>query len=491
VAHKNYINGKWAESSSGETFQSINPANGQILGELARSTAKDVDAAVMAARQAFGSWRTVPAPRRGEIIFRAGEMMVRRKQELGRLLTQEMGKVLPEGLGDVQEGIDLTFYMAGEGRRLFGDTVPSELPNKFAMSVREPVGVVAAITPWNFPFAIPTWKLMPALVAGNTVVFKPSSETSIIASTLVEILEEAGLPPGVLNLVLGPGTPVGDALIEHPGVDLISFTGSTEIGQAIVNRTAPALRRVSLEMGGKNAILVMEDANLDLALDGILWSAFGTSGQRCTAASRIIVHRAVKDRLTEMLVERARKLRIGNGLESNIDMGPVINRGQLDKVHRYTQIGLQEGARLLTGGDAYHEGECDKGYFYQPTIFDNVNPKMRIAQEEIFGPTTAVITVDSLEEAIQVNNDTKYGLVASIYSGDVNKAFKAMRDLSVGIVYINAGTIGAEIQLPFGGIRGTGNGHREAGQAALEIYTEWKSIYVDYSGHLQRAQIDI
>ncbi|MDP2727949.1 MAG: aldehyde dehydrogenase family protein [Dehalococcoidia bacterium] len=491
MALKNYINGKWLESSSGETFLSLNPANGEALGELASSTAKDVDDAVAAAHQAFDSWRKVPAPRRGEIVFRAGEMMLKRKADLGRLLTEEMGKVLPEALGEVQEGIDMTFYMAGEGRRLFGDTVPAELPNKFAMSVREPIGVVGAVTPWNFPFAIPTWKLMPALVAGNTVVFKPSSETSMLAVTLVEMMVEAGLPPGVLNLVLGPGSPVGDAVVEHKGVNLISFTGSTDVGRSILARTAPTLKRVSLEMGGKNAILVMEDADLDLALEGILWSAFGTSGQRCTAASRIVVHRSVKDRLTEMLVERARKLRLGNGLLATTDVGPVVNRAQLEKVHRYTQIGLQEGARLLTGGDICHDGDCDKGYFYKPTIFGDVDPKMRIAQEEIFGPSTAIISVDSLEDAIQVNNGTGYGLVASIYCGDVNRAFRAMRDLSVGIVYVNAGTIGAEIQLPFGGTRGTGNGHREAGQAALDIYTEWKSIYVDYSGRLQRAQIDV
>ncbi len=491
MAFKNYVGGKWLESSGGETFRSLNPATGEALGELASSSAKDVDAAVDAARQAFDSWRKVPAPRRGEIVYRAGEMMLKRKAELGRLLTQEMGKVLPEALGEVQEGIDMTFYMAGEGRRLFGDTVPAELPNKFAMSVREPIGVVGAVTPWNFPFAIPTWKLMPALVAGNTVVFKPSSETSILAVTLVEIMVEAGLPPGVLNLVLGPGSPVGDAVVEHPGINLISFTGSTDVGRSILARTAPTLKRVSLEMGGKNAILVMEDADLDLALEGILWSAFGTSGQRCTAASRIIVHRAVKDRLTEMLVERARKLRLGNGLLATTDVGPVVNKSQLEKVHRYTQIGLQEGARLLTGGDICHEGDCDQGHFYKPTIFGDVDPKMRIAQEEIFGPSTAIISVGSLDEAIQVNNSTGYGLVAAIYSRDVNRAFSSMRDLSVGIVYINAGTIGAEIQLPFGGTRGTGNGHREAGQAALDIYTEWKSIYVDYSGRLQRAQIDV
>lgn len=491
MVYKNYINGKWAKSKSGETFFSTNPANGETLGELTRSSAQDVDEAVNAARQAFDAWRKTPAPRRAELLFRAGQAMVKRKDDLGRLLTREMGKVLPEALGDIQEGIDMTFYMAGEGRRLFGETVPAELPNKFAMSVREPIGVVGAITPWNFPFAIPTWKLMPALVAGNTVVFKPSSETSILAVTLVQIIEEAGLPPGVLNLVLGPGDPVGDAVVEHPGINLISFTGSTDVGRSIMAKAAPSLKRVSLEMGGKNAILVMEDANLDLALEGIIWSAFGTSGQRCTAASRIIMHRSVRQSLTAMMVDRVRGLRLGDGLLPTTDMGPVVNRSQLEKVHRYTQIGLKEGAKLLSGGDICGRDGCERGFFYLPTIFDDVIPSMRIAQEEIFGPTTAIITVDSLEEAVRVNNDTGFGLVASIYTSDVNKAFTAMRDLSVGIVYVNAGTIGAEIQLPFGGRRGTSNGHREAGQAAMDVYTEWKSIYVDYSGRLQRAQIDV
>ncbi len=489
--YRNYIDGRWVESSTGETFESTNPATGEVLGRVTKSGREDVERAVAAARQSFERWRRVPAPRRGEILFRAGEIMRQRKEDLARLMTREMGKVIAEARGDVQEGIDMTFYMAGEGRRLAGETVPVELPNKFGMSVRDPIGVIACITPWNFPFAIPTWKMMPALVAGNTVVFKPASDTPLVAHALVGILEEAGLPPGVINLVFGPGDTVGEALLAHPDVDMVSFTGSTEAGKHVAQKADETLKRVHLELGGKNAIIVMDDADLDLALEGIVWSAFGTTGQRCTAASRLIVHRAVREALTERLVSRINKLRLGNGLEPTTDVGPLINRRAVEKVHRYTEIGLQEGARLLTGGRPATDGELAKGSFYMPTLFTDVKPHMRIAQEEIFGPTTAIITVDGLEEAIEVNNRTGYGLSSSIYTRDVNRAFQAMRDITTGLVYVNAGTIGAEIQLPFGGTRGTGNGHREAGRAALEVYTEWKTIYVDYSGRLQRAQIDI
>ncbi|MBI2953699.1 MAG: aldehyde dehydrogenase family protein [Chloroflexi bacterium] len=491
MVYRNYIGGKWVESKSGNTFESVNPANREIIGIVTKSDAADVDAAVEAAARAFPAWRKVPAPRRAEILFRAGQIMLAHKEELSQLVTREMGKVIKEGRGDVQEGIDMTIYMAGEGRRLFGHTTPAELPDKFAMSVRDPIGVVAAITPWNFPFAIPTWKIMPALVAGNTVVFKPASDTPVLAVKLVEIMEEAGLPAGVLNLVLGPGGTVGDALIAHPGVSLVSFTGSTDAGRGVAVKGAQLMKRVSLEMGGKNAIIVMDDADLDLAVDGIIWSAFGTSGQRCTAASRLIVHQSVRQELTDMLVARIGALRLGDGLQESTDVGPVINALQMQKIHGYTEIGIEEGARLLIGGEAYREGDCAKGFFYEPTLFDGVRPEMRIAQEEIFGPTTALIAVESLDEAIEVNNNTRYGLSSSIYTRDANKAFRAMRDISTGIVYVNAGTIGAEVHLPFGGTRGTGNGHREAGQAALDIFTEWKSLYVDFSGRLQKAQIDL
>lgn len=489
--YPNYIDGQWVEAKSGRRYQSINPANGEVLGEVALSGPEDVDAAVEAARKAFESWRLYPAPKRGEILFRAAEILVRRKEELARMLTREMGKVLPEARGDVQEAIDIAYYMAAEGRRQFGHTVPSELPDKFAFSVREPIGVVGIITPWNFPTAIPFWKMMPALILGNTVVFKPASDTPIMAALLVEVLEEAGIPKGVVNLVYGPGDTVGEALIRHPHVQLISFTGSVESGKHVaVTAAQHGMKRVTLELGGKNAIIVLEDANLDLAVDGIIWSAFGTTGQRCTAASRVIVQRSVAKKLEEKLVERISKLRLGDGLLETTDVGPLIHTRARDKVHMYVEIGKQEGARLVVGGEPAMEGELAKGAFYKPTLFAEVKPDMRIAQEEIFGPVLALIPVDTMEEAIKVNNSVQYGLSSAMYTQDVNKAFKAIRDLATGIVYINAGTIGAEIHLPFGGYRNTGNGHREAGQAALDAYSEWKSVYVDYSGRLQRAQID-
>jgi alpha-ketoglutaric semialdehyde dehydrogenase len=490
MEHKNYIGGRWVESETGRTFDSLDPATGEVIGTVPKSSAVDVDRAVQAAAEAFPKWRLVPAPRRGEILFRLGQLLIEKKEDLSRLVTREMGKVIAEGRGDVQEAIDMTFYMAGEGRRLSGHTVPSELPNKFATSVRDPMGVVAAITPWNFPIAIPSWKLTAALIAGNTVVFKPASDTPLLAAEMVRLFEEAGLPPGVLNLVTGGGGEVGDALVNHPRVNVVSFTGSTETGRSVLTQTSGAMRRVSLEMGGKNAIMVMPDADLDLAVEGILWSAFGTTGQRCTAASRVIVHREVESALTDRVVERAGRMKLGNGLDEDTDVGPVINASQLEKIHQYTEVGKEEGAELLIGGRKADGGDLARGCFYPPTVFRKVNPGMRIAQEEIFGPTLAVIPVDSLDEAIAVNNDTRFGLSSSIYTRNVNDVFRAVRDVTTGVLYVNAGTIGAEVHLPFGGTRGTGNGHREAGWAALDVFTEWKVVYVDYSGKLQRAQMD-
>lgn len=488
-AFGHYINGKWGEPGD-STFETQNPATGEVIATYARGTAADVDAAVRAASEAFKKWRLVPAPRRGEILYRVGQIMAGRKEQLAREMTEEMGKVLLEARGDVQEGIDMAYYMGGEGRRLFGQQVPAELPNKWAMAVRKPLGVCGMITPWNFPMAIPTWKIMPALVAGNTVVFKPASLTPLIAVRLVEIFEEAGLPPGVLNLVTGTGGEVGDAILAHRDVALISFTGSTETGDHVAMEAARTRKRVSLELGGKNAIIVMDDADLDLALDGIVWSAFGTSGQRCTAASRVIVHRAVERDLTDRLAGRVSKLRLGNGLHEGVDVGPVISRSQLERINSYMAIGQQEGAELVLGGKIVADGALAQGHFHEPTIFGGAKASMRVAQEEIFGPVTTLIPVDSFEEAIDVANGVQYGLSAALYTADVNRAFRAMQDIYTGILYINAGTIGAEIQLPFGGTKATGNGHREAGQAALDVVTEWQSIYVDYSGRLQRAQID-
>ncbi|MBA2287046.1 MAG: aldehyde dehydrogenase family protein [Ktedonobacteraceae bacterium] len=487
---QNFIGGTWRDAESRQTFPNHNPATGELLGHFPRSAEAEANAAVAAAKTAFESWRLVPAPKRGEILYRVGELLTRHKEELARTMTQEMGKVLKETRGDVQEGIDMAYYMGGEGRRLFGYTVPVELPNKSGIALRDPVGVVACITPWNFPIAIPTWKMFPALVAGNTVVLKPASDTPLSALRLVQILHEAGLPEGVVNIVFGPGGAVGEALLQHPDVAIISFTGSTESGRHVAVEAAKSLKRVSLEMGGKNAVIVMDDADLDLAVEGILWSAYGTTGQRCTACSRVIAHKAIRQQMVDRLVPRIEGLRLGNGLDESVDVGPVINAAQLEKIHSYTEIGKSEGATLVTGGSVVRDGDCARGHFYRPTLFTGVRPNMRIAQEEIFGPTLSIIDVDSLAEAITVNNSTRFGLSSAIYTQDVNRVQRATRDITTGILYVNAGTTGAEIQFPFGGTRGTGNGHREAGLAGLDVFTEWKVVYTDYSGKLQKAQID-
>jgi len=473
-----------------ETFESTSPADGATIGSFPRSTAEDVDRAVATAKAAYDDWRLTPAPKRGEILFRVARILEREKAALTDLVTREMGKVKAEAGGDVQEAIDITYYMAGEGRRLFGHTTPSELQNKWNMSIRVPIGVVGAITPWNFPVAIPSWKSIPALICGNTVVIKPAEDTPALAQRFVDLLLEAGIPEGVVNIVHGFGEDAGAALVRHPDVPVITFTGSRETGITVAKAAAERLKHLHVELGGKNAIIVLDDADLDLAVDGIVWSAFGTSGQRCTAASRVIVQRGVYDELQQRLVARVEKLRLGPGWEDDTDIGPLINRAALEKVHSYTEIGKGEGADLLTGGEVASEGDLGKGFFYRPTVFGGVEAGMRIANEEIFGPTTALIPVHDFDEALRVANGVRYGLSSSIFTRDVNKAFRAMRDLEAGITYINAGTIGAEVHLPFGGTKETGNGHREAGQAALDVYTEWKSIYVDYSGKLQRAQID-
>ena len=490
---KNLINGEWRESTTGDTFESVNPADtSEIVGVVAKSSREDVDEAVKAAREAYKLWRLVPPPKRGEILFRAAEILAKRKDELGELVTRELGKILPEGLGDVQEAIDLTYYMAGEGRRLSGETVPSELPDKECKSIRVPIGVFALITPWNFPIAIPSWKIMPALVSGNCVVFKPSSYTPVAATRLVEIVEEAGLPKGVLNLVHGGGEEVGEYLATHPGIDGISFTGSTAVGERLAKMCGGADREISCEMGGKNVIIVMDDARLDLAVEGVIFGGFGTTGQRCTSSSRVIVHEAVHDQFLDLFVAATKRLRLGNGLLKETDVGPLVNEAQMEKVLRYIKIGSDEGARLAIGGKRYQEGDCAKGYYIEPTIFADVKPKMRVAQEEIFGPVVSVLRARDLNDAIAIANDVPYGLSSAIYTQDVNSASIAGRDLDTGIVYVNASTIGAEIQLPFGGTKKSGLGHREAGGrgGAIDMFTKWKVIYNDFSGKLQKAQID-
>jgi len=489
--YHNFINGEWVPAASGEVFENRNPANtDDLIGCFAKSAKPDAERAIDAATRAFEPWRLVPAPKRAEILYRAGQLLVDRKERLAREMTREMGKVLEEARGDVQEAIDMTFFMAGEGRRQHGQTAPSELRDKFAMSIRQPIGVCAVITPWNFPMAIPSWKILPALICGNTVVLKPATLTPLSALNFVKVLEDAGVPPGVVNLVTGGGGDVGNTLLEASAVDVVSFTGSTEVGRTVSTKAAPSFKKVHLEMGGKNIIVVMDDADLELAVDGCVWGGFGTTGQRCTAASRVAVHRAVYKAFVDRYTTRVGELKVGDGLDSSVQMGPSVSRGQIETVMRYVEIGKAEGATLACGGHALDTGAYAKGFFHEPTVFTDVHPQMRIAQEEIFGPVVSVIPFDSFDEAVGIANGVEYGLSASIYTRDINVAFRAMRDLHTGLFYVNAPTIGAEIHLPFGGTKNTGNGHREAGEAALDVFSEWKSIYVDFSGRLQRAQID-
>ena len=489
---RNFIGGRWVESASGETFENINPADSNdCLGSFQRSNADDVAAAVAAAKAAYPGWRRTPPPKRAEILFRAGRLLTERKEALARGMTREMGKPLEEARGDVQEAIDMTLYMAGEGRRLFGQTTTSELPSKFCMSVRSPIGVCGLITPWNFPMAIPAWKMMPALICGNTLVIKPAEDTPLSAFNLVKVLEEAGLPAGVANCVSGFGPEAGAPLTQHPDVPVLSFTGSAEIGRQVAHAGAERFKHVCLEMGGKNVILVMDDANLDLAIDGAVWGGFGTSGQRCTASSRIVIHKDIYREFEHRLVERARNLKVGNGANPETQVGPLINEAQLRTVERYVEIGIGEGARLVCGGNRLTGGEYDRGWFFAPTVFSDCTPSMRISQEEIFGPVVSLIPCSSLEQAIEIGNSVMYGLSSSIYTKNINNAFRAMHEMQTGIFYVNAPTIGAETHLPFGGTKQTGNGHREAATAALDFYSEWKSIYIDYSDKLQRAQIDV
>ena len=492
-SYKNYIGGRWVKPMSGAMMENRNPADArELVGLFPTSNSEDAAAAVSAAREAFPKWKTTPAPKRAEVLFKLAQILVERKEQFAVDMTREMGKVLKEARGDVQEAIDMTFYTAGEGRRLHGYTTPSELPDKFAMCVRQPIGVSTLITPWNFPMAIPSWKMMPALICGNTLVIKPAEDTPLSTINLVKAAEEAGVPAGVINIVMGAGEEAGAALVAHPDVRLVSFTGSTDTGRIVAETTGRRGKICSLEMGGKNVILVMDDADLDLAVEGAVWGAFGTSGQRCTASSRIVVHKKVYRKFVEKITERAKALKIGNGLNKRVEMGPVINQEAVEKILGYIQIGRNEDrATLHLGGNRLNKGEYKNGFFIEPAIFTDVAPRMRIAQEEIFGPVLSIIPCNNLDEAIEIGNGVKYGLSSSIYTQDVNRAFRAMEAMNTGIFYVNSSTIGAEVHLPFGGTKATGNGHREGAMASsLDIFSEWKAIYVDYSGRLQKAQID-
>lgn len=486
----NYIGGVWEWPEGAGEIESRNPADWtQVVCTTPDSSAADVDRAVQAAEAALPAWRRTPAPERGAILLRAAQIMADRKTRLGECVTLEAGKSIAEGRGDVQEAIDMAVFSAGEGRRLYGETAPSELPNKMCLTFREPVGVCGLITPWNFPIAIPSWKSLAALICGNTLVLKPASDTPLCGSEYVKCLADAGIPPGVINVVQGRGSVVGEAMLEHPRIRLISITGSTETGKRVAGRCGETGKQVSLECGGKNAEIVMQDADLDLAIDGALWGAFGTSGQRCTATSRLIVHEAVHDRVVEMLIERAGKLVLGPGKLEKTEVGPIINEGQMKSVLDYIEIGKGE-AKMVCGGKRAEGPDVDKGWFIEPTIFTDVVRTDRIFQEEIFGPVLAVIKVASLDEAIETLNDCDFGLSSAIYTQDINGALRAVREIEAGIVYVNGPTIGAEVHMPFGGVKGTGNGHREAGTTGLEIFSEWKTVYIDYSGKLQKAQID-
>src|SRR3989338_543923 len=483
-SYKQYINGEWVNSSSKKTFTSKNPANPKdILGVFQEGTSADVALAVAAAQKVFVQWSALPAPRRGDILFRVAVLLRQEKKKLGALVTREMGKQYIEGLADVQEAIDVEEYMGSEGRRFFGFTTPSELPQKFCMTVRRPLGVVGLITPWNFPIAIPAWKIMTALICGNTCVLKPSSDTPLCALTYVQLLEKAGVPPGVVNVVTGDGSLVGDALVVHPQVRALSFTGSKDVGAHVLAHAG--IKKVGLEMGGKNAIIVMDDADLPLAVEGVLWGAFGTTGQRCTAASRVIVHKNVQKRFEQLLLAEIKKLKPGDGMHYNF--GPLVNQAALEKTEKYVQIGLQQGAQLLFGGKRISRLQ---GYFHQPTLFTHVHPSMRIAQEEIFGPVLSILTCTNLAHAIRIANNIEYGLSSALYTQNIRNAFLAIEHLDAGITYINSSTIGAEVHLPFGGVKKTGNGTREAGIYGIDEFSEVKTVYIDYSGKLQKAQID-
>jgi alpha-ketoglutaric semialdehyde dehydrogenase len=480
--YKNFIDGKWVSSSSKEYFDSIDPHSKKSLGKFPKSSTKDVTKAISSAQKAYEKWREVPAPKRGEVLLRFAQLLKKDKERIAKLMTKEMGKVLNEARGDVQEAIDIAEYMAGEGRRLFGHTTPSELKDKFCMTIRVPVGVCAIITPWNFPIAIPAWKIMPALICGNSVVFKPSSDIPLCAIELVKLLDKAGVPKGVVNMVTGSGSQIGKVLLSDERVRAVSFTGSVATGKHIAANAG--LRKVGLELGGKNPIIVMDDADLSLAVDGIIWGGFGTTGQRCTAASRVIVHKKIQKKLENALVKRIKKLKLGSGLDRRTDVGPLVNEKAVEKSEMYVAVGKGEGAKLLVGGK---RGKL-KGAYFQPTLFTNVKPSMRIAREEIFGPVVSLITVKNIQEAIKVANSVEYGLSSAIYTNDIRNAFLAMQKIESGITYVNNSTIGAEVHLPFGGMKNTGNGTREAGIEGIHEFSETKTLYIDYSGKLQKAQ---
>jgi acyl-CoA reductase-like NAD-dependent aldehyde dehydrogenase len=486
---RNFINGRWVESSATRASERRNPAKlDEVIGFAPLSTREETREAVAAARAAFPAWRDTPAPVRGRVISTAALLMEQHKDELVRLMTREEGKALKDALGEVQKSINILEFMAGEGRRMGGETLPSELPKNFAYTLKQPLGVVAAIAPWNFPVSIPVWKIAPALVAGNAVVFKPATLTPFTGARVIEIFEQAGVPAGVLNMVVGSGREVGDELLQHPDVRAISFTGSNEVGSELYAQGARRMKKCQCEMGGKNPLVILSDADLQLAVESTVFGAFASTGQRCTATSRVIVEESVADKFVQLLLERASKLRTGNGLEPGIDMGPAVDESQLKTDLRYIEIGKKEG-KLLLGGERLSGGAYDRGYFVPPTIFDHVAPDSTIAQEEIFGPVLSVIRVRNFDEALQVANSVRYGLSSSLYSNDAAKIFEFIDRIETGITHVNSPTVGGEAQLPFGGMKATGVGMREMGRVAIDFFTELKAVYIDFTGRKRESNI--
>lgn len=482
TTYQNYIDGQWSDSVSGETYTITNPAHkSQVLGRFQRSNNEDAVRAIEAARNALDGWASTPAPQRAAILFKALQLMEARGDELARSITIEEGKPIGDAMGEVKRSMNITEYAAGEGRRMFGNTTPSELPNTVAYTSRRPLGVVGIITPWNFPLAIPAWKIAPALICGNTLVFKPASATPMTAVALTKIFEDAGLPPGVLNLVTGPGGSVGNTIVDHPDVNGVSFTGSTEVGTALYTRATQTLKKVQAEMGGKNAVIVLEDADMDSALGGIVQGAFGSTGQRCTATSRVVVQESVYDAFMTELIERTSKLTVGDGLDPAMDIAPLSSQSQFNTVMEYIGIGAEEGATIAYGGNPRTEGDLDEGYYVEPTIFTNVDTNMRIAQEEIFGPVLTVFKAADLEEAVSITNNVKFGLSSSIYTMDIPQAFRYIDTVETGIVHVNSPTLGGEVHLPFGGMKESGVGTREQGTEAINFFTEPVTVYIDYS----------
>ena len=486
--YRNFIGGQWVESTSAKTVENINPADtDDVLGIVRLSTRDEARAAVEAASNAFRAWRATPPPTRGRIVARAARLMDEDRENLARLLTREEGKTLAESRGELQRSINVAEFCAGESRRMNGETIPSELPSNFAYTVRQPHGVVACVTPWNFPVAIPVWKIAPALVAGNTVVFKPATLTPATAVRICEIFAEAGIPDGVLNLILGSGSDAGDEIVNHPAVRAISFTGSNGVGLKLYEQAARRGAKVQCEMGGKNPVVILEDADLDLAVESTAQGAFGSTGQRCTATSRAVVVEEIADRFVNALVARAKALRIGDGADPQTDVGPIVDDSQFKSVMSYIDVGREDGAELLCGGTAVDEN--GKGFFIRPAVFDRVTPDMRIAREEIFGPVLSVLRVKDFEEAVRVANDSEYGLSSSIFTNDAARVFRFVDEIETGMTHINSPTTGGEAHVPFGGSKATGIGDREQGSTALDFYTELKVVYVDYTGRKREGNL--